>query len=142
MHDPGESDLLIGAGSCRTGSGIEPGVDQILLQNIDEFFSHKHHTGQGLADNAVQGNQDRERDQGPDAAGHRVDSLFLVELLHLLIQLLLIPFVPPLQLLDLRLDTRGAHHAAFTLRHKRSQHQVDHKSKEDNRPAVVSGDVV
>ena len=135
MHDACQFDLKIGI--CPLGNGIPAAVDKKLLQSRNGFVGHEHHSCERLADYAVQRNQNREGDQRPETAGHRVDALFPVKLLHLFVELLLVPCVSGLQFLNFWLEPGCMHGAFFALCHKRGQNQVDRQGKEDQRNAVV-----
>ena len=131
MGKLGQLDFGIGVGTLR--NGVKALFHKEILQCGDKIVRYEHHAGHGHADDAVQGDQNRERDQGPQAAGHGVHALFPVQLLHFGIQLLLVPFVAALQFLDLRLQAGGTHHALLALRHEGGEDQVHREGKEDDR---------
>ena len=99
----GQLDLHIGV--RLRGDRIEALRHKVVLKGGHNVLRGEHHAGDGLADNAVQRNQDGEGNKGPQAAGHGVDAFLAVEVLHLLIQLLGVALVPPLQLLNTGLET-------------------------------------
>jgi hypothetical protein len=83
-----------------------------------------------------------EGDQRPEAAGHGVDMLFLIELAGLLLQLAGVALMPLLQLRDLGLQGAHAHHALFALHLEGHQDQLDDQCEEKHRNAVVADEVV
>lgn len=83
-----------------------------------------------------------EGDQRPQAAGHRVDLGFLIELGDLFLILLLVGGVTLLQLLHAGREHGGAHHAVLAL-HLEGQHDELHEETEEkDRSAVAVADVV
>ena len=132
-----QRDLTVGAGTG--GSLVQAGGGKVLLDCRYHIVGQSHHTGDGLTDDAVERNEDGERDQCPDTSGCRIDLFFPVELGHGLVHLFRVAFVSALDLLDLRLKTAGAHHALFALRHEGSKNKVDHESKQDHGDAVITG---
>ena len=131
--------LYLKVGVGLGGDGVPALSHKVVLQSGDHFLGYEHHAGQGLADNAVERYQDGEGYERPEAAGHGVDPLFPVQLLHLLVQLLGVALVAALQLLDLRREAGRAHHALLALGHERGHEQVDHEGKENDGHAVVAG---
>ena len=134
MDQVGDLDLLIG-GLCLCDIarvGRDP-VGQLR----DGVRAQAHHLRQRLTNNAVERDQDRERDQAPEAAGHRVDLLFPVELGHLFIELLLVSLVSALKLRDPRLKAAGTHHALLALGAERQKDQLDNEREQNERKAVV-----
>ena len=115
---------------------------KVFAQRGDNVGAREHHARDRLADDAVQGDQDREGDQRPQAAGHRVDALLAVELLHLGVELLGVALMLFLQLLDARLQAGGTHHALFALGVERREDQVHDQGKEDDSPAIAAGQVI
>ena len=124
------------------GNYIEPLAHKIVLQGGDKILGHKHHAAQGLADDAVQGDEDGEGNEGPEAAGHGIDALFPVELLHLGVELLGVALVAALQLLDFGLEPGGAHHALLALGHKGGENKVDRQSEENNGHTIAAGQLI
>ena len=110
-----------------------------LLQKLG---GHAHHGGQREADGAVQRDQDGERDQRPQAAGHGVHALFLVELVHLLLIALLVVAEFLFQLLEPGGHAGGAHHALLALELEGQHDELHHERKENDRDAVVACPVV
>ena len=140
MDQVGDLDLLIGGLCLRDIARV--GRDPVG-QLRDGVRAQAHHLRQRLTDNAVERDQDdREGDQRPQAAGHRVDLLFPIELGHLFIELLLVSLVPALKLCDPRLKAAGAHHALLALGHERKQNQVHDDAEEDDRPTVAAGQLI
>ena len=136
----GQLDLHIGIGLGR--DGVPALIHKKVLQGGDHIFRHKHHAGQRLADDAVERDQDGEGNERPDAAGHGVDALFLVQLLHLLIQLLGVALMAALKLLNPGLDESGVHHALLALGHEGGHQQVDQEREDDNGHAVAAGQLI
>ena len=141
MVELGKLNLQIGAGAAAD-LAHEALADKVVLQDLYKLLRHKHHAAQGLADDGVQRDQDGEGNQRPEAAGHGVDALFLVQLLHLGVELLLVALMPLLQLLNLGLEAGGAHHALLALGHEGSHDEVDGQGEKDQCQAVVAGQVV
>lgn len=96
----------------------------------------------GLRMAPIQGNEDGEGQQGPEAAGHGVDPLLLIELGNLLLILLLISRIFLLQLLELGGKAAHVHHAALALHLEGQQHQLDNQGEENNGKAIVSHQIV
>ena len=139
MDRVGNADLVIGAllggdKACILGRPVGELFDALIAQ--------AHHAAERLTDDAVKCDEYGERDQRPQAAGGGACTLLLIKLHDLLLILLLIAPMLFLQLLKLRLDTGGLHHALFALCHERQQDQVDHERKEDNGKAVAVGPVI
>lgn len=85
---------------CLLRDDIPALLDEEVLQGVNDLLRDEHHPRQRTADDAVKCDKDGERDQGPEAAGHGVDALFAVQLLHFGIELLGVALVPLLKLLD------------------------------------------
>ena len=69
---------------------VEPAVGkghrrpvQLSGQGLNLLHGHTHKIGQGLPDDAIQGDQHKHGNQGPQTAPHGVDVLLLIELLDL-----------------------------------------------------------
>ena len=124
------------------GDGVQSRVDKIGLDSVHNVLRDKHHARERLTDDAVKGDEDGERNEGPQTAGHGVGAVLLVELLHLLVELLGVPLVSALDLLDLGLKTGGAHHALLALRHERGQNEVDDESEEYDGHTVIAGQLI
>ena len=77
----------------------------------DETFGDGVAYGDGVANDAVQQEQDGVRDEVPEAPAHGVDVLLLVQLLDLLAVLLLVALVLLLQRLDLGVQAGHLHGA-------------------------------
>ena len=140
VHDVGELDLEIGVRSRR--GGVPALLGEEGLNGFEHAVLDEHHAGEGLTDDGIKRDQEGERDQRPEAAGHRVDALFAVELLHLLIELLLVALVAALQLLQLGLQAGLAHHALLALGLEGREDQVDDEREEQDRRAVVPGQII
>ena len=140
MGKLGQRDLTVGAGTG--GSLVQAGGGKVLLERRYHITGQSHHTGDGLTDNAVERDEDGERNQRPDASGCRIDFFFPVELGHGLVHLLRVAFMSALDLLDLRLKTASAHHALLALRHEGGEDQVDHEREQNHGDAVVAGHLI
>ena len=140
MHDVGELDLEIGVRS--RGSGVPALLGEEGPNGVKHAVRCKHHAGEGLTDDGIKCDQEGKRDQRPEAAGHRVDALFAVKLLHLLIEFLLVALVAALQLLNLGLQAGLAHHALLALGLEGREDQVDDEREEQDRRAVVPRQVI
>ena len=133
--------FLIGAGAAG-GHLVQALAHKVVLQHGHKVLGHEHHAGQRLADDRVQGDQDREGDQRPETAGHGVDALFLIQLLHFGVELLGVALMPPLQFLDLGLEAGGAHHALLALGHEGRHDEVYGQGEKGQCQAVIAGQVV
>ena len=127
---------------CLFRNRIPAALDKEFLQSGNRFAGDEHHPGKRLADYAVQRNQNGEWNQRPEATGHGVNSLFPVKLLHLFVELLLVPCVAGLQFLDSGLEAGRLHGALLAFCHKRSKNQVNRKAEENQCDTVVSGPVI
>ena len=140
VGDLGELYLNIAVGLLR--DDIPALLDEEVLQGVNDLLRDEHHPRQRTADDAVKCDKDGERDQGPEAAGHGVDALFAVQLLHFGIELLGVALVPLLKLLDPGLQARGTHHALLALRHERRHEEVYKKREEHDGEAVAAGKLI
>ena len=68
---------------AHVDAGSGGGLDQAFQRVLGEH----HEVGDGLADDGIQGDQDGEWDQAPEAAAHGIDAFLFVELLHFLLEL-------------------------------------------------------
>ena len=135
-------ELYLRIGVSLGGDSVKSCADKIVLKRGDNALRSEHHTGDGLADDGIQRDENGERNKRPEAAGHGVDALFAVELLHLLIELLGVAFMAALKLLKLGLDTGLAHHALLALGHERGKDKVDDQCEEDDGDAVVASKLI
>ena len=121
---------------------VNAGIRNGLHYGLQHILGEHHEVGDGLADDGIQRDEDGERNKRPEAAGHGVDALFAVELLHLLIELLGVAFMAALKLLKLGLDTGLAHHALLALGHERGKDKVDDQCEEDDGDSVVASKLI
>ena len=135
----GNADLVIGALLRRNKARV---FCCPLCDGGHVVLDYTHHAGKRLADDAVKRDQDGEGYQRPEAAGHGAYALLLIELHDLLLVLLLIAVALFLQLLELGLDTGGAHHALFALGHEGHQNEIDDQSEEDYGNAIAVRPVI
>ena len=129
----------------RVGLGrgdVKPRLDEVVLHRVHDLLRDEHHPRHRLTDDAVERDEDGEGDKGPQTAGHGVRAVFLVQLLHLLIELLGVALMPALELLHLGLEARGAHHAFLALSHEGRQDKVDDKGEEYDGYAVIAGQLI
>ena len=110
-----------------------------LLNNV---IGEHHQMGDGLAHNGIKGQQNRQRQEAPEAAAHGVDTLFCIELLHLLLHLHLIVGVLLLDLLDFAIHPVHAHHALLGFHLEGQHNELQHHGKEDDGHAVRAGQCV
>ncbi len=103
----------------------------------EQLFRHAHDQGDGPYNRAVEGEQYRERKQAPETAAHRAGLFLAVEFSYFLVQLLLVALVLALQLHELGLQARHAHHALLALGHEGQQHDCDDQRKQDYGHAEV-----
>ena len=101
-----------------------------------------HEVDDGFPDDIIQGHQDGQGQEAPQAAGHGIDALFGIELLHLLLHLHLVIGVFLLDLLHLAGHPAHADHALFGLHLEGEQDQLDDQSKQDQRHAIGPGETV
>ena len=81
--------------------------------------------------------EDDHRNEHRQAGAHRVDALFAIQLLELLVELLLIILVFGLKGGRLGLDGRHAHGGAAALEVERHDHQLDQDGEDDDRQRVI-----
>ena len=134
----GNTDLVIGL----VGRNKACILSRPLGDLLNALRAYAHHLLQRLANDTVQCDDDRERKQAPEAAGHGVDALFTVKLGDLLLILFLVIGILFLQRLHLGLETGGAHHALLALCHERQKNEVNYESKEDDGNTVVLSPIV
>ena len=135
MDELGQVDLLIGSGLTLSRGGI-PQRRRQRGDLGDHGLGQAHEVAQGGTDDVVQGDEDGERDEGPQAAGHGVHTLAGVEVGHLLLLLFLVVGIPRLDILDLTLHAIHAQHALLALELEGQQHQLHHQGEQDQRHAV------
>ena len=137
----------IGDGHLRVGvrlggGGVVAELGDDVGQNVNVLLRELHQRNERLTNHRVEDDDDREGNQRPQAAGHRVDLGFLIELGDLFLIFLLIGGVALLQLLHAGRKHGGAHHAVLAL-HLEGQHDELHeKAEEKDRSAVAVADVV
>jgi len=100
------------------------------------------HVGDGLADDVVQGQHDEQRDERPDTAARHRDALFLVQLRHRLLILLLVVAVFDLEGLDERRDAGHFEHALLALDAQGIEHKLDDEREQNERKTVVAGELI
>ena len=108
----------------------------------DHRLGQAHKIPQRHTDDIVQGDQDREGDHGPQAAGHGVDAFLGIQLRHGLLLLLLVIGVAGLDIVELALHTVHAQHALLALELEGQQHQLHHQGKQDQGHAIGPGPAV
>ena len=109
---------------------------------LHHLAGEHHEVGDGLAQDGVQRDQDGQGQEAPETAGHGVDPLFGVELLHFLAQLRLVVGVLLLQLLHPPGHTVHADHALLRFQLEGKHQELDHQREEDDGHAVGTGHVV
>ena len=118
----------------------------MLANDIDNFgglfAAQVHHIDHGLADDLIQGNQNQQRNEGPEAAAGGGDAFFFVELHDLHLIFCFIVAVLGFQSLDPGGHTGHLHHAFLALGADRQQNQFDGDAEEDQGQAVIAGEVV
>ena len=139
MDEVGQIDLLIGVvGGRRRIAQRHRQIGDLG----DDLVGQVHEEPQRGTDDIVQGDQDGERQEGPQAAGHGVDALFGVQVGHLLLLPLLVVGVAGLDILDLALHPVHAQHALLALHLEGQDHQLHHQGEEDQGHAVGTGQAV
>ena len=132
----------LGIGVRLGGGGVVAELRHDVGERRDMLLRELHQRDERLTDHGVEDDDDRERDQRPQTAGHRVDLGFLVELGDLFLIFLLVGGVPLLQLLHAGREHGRAHHAVLAL-HLEGQHDELHKETEkEDRSAVASAEIV
>ena len=121
---------------------VQPGFGHGVHQLLHHILTQHHEVGDGLADDGVQGQQNGEGQQAPQAAGHGVDPLLGVELLHLLGLLGLVVGVFLLDFLKPAGHAAHAHHALLGLHLEGQHNQLDHQGKEDDGHGVGARQVI
>ena len=101
-----------------------------------------HQVGQGLADNGVQGEEDKHGQHAPKAAAHGVDLFPLVELLNLQIVLVPVIAVHFLELLHLAVEHVHLDHGPLGLDGQGEQNDLDQHGEENQGHAVVVKELV
>ena len=135
VDELGQIDLLIG-GRLPAGRGFVAEARGKVGDLADDIRVDVHQKAQRRADDVVQGDEDGEGDERPQAAGHRVHTLARVELCHLLLLALAVVGEAGLDILDLALHPVHAEHALLALELEGQQHELHHEGKEDQRNAV------
>ena len=140
MQHVGDGHLGIGVRLGRGGVVAELGDN--VGQRRDVLLRELHQRDERLTNDRIEDDDDREGDQRPQAAGHRVDLGFLIELGDLFLILLLVGGVALLQLLHAGREHGGAHHAVLAL-HLEGQHDELHKETEEkNCSAIAATEIV
>ena len=139
MDKVGQIDLLIGVVAGGRGIAQRGGQRGDL---IDHLVGQVHEEPQGGTDDIVQGDQDGERQEGPQAAGHGVDAFLGVQVGHFLLLPLLVVGEAGLDILDLALHPVHAQHALLALHLEGQDHQLHHQGEQDQRHAVGTGQAV
>ena len=135
MDELGQIDLVISRG-LTTGAGhISQGHRQ-LGDLGDDLIRQGHEVAQRCADDVVQGDQDGEGQEGPQAPGHGVDALAGIEVRDLLLLLFFVIGVFLLDLLHLAVHAAHAEHTLLALELEGKQHQLDDQGEEDQSDAV------
>ena len=96
--------------------------------------------GDGPVDDLVQGQQEEQGQEGPQAPAHGVDALLLIELCQLLLVFLLIFGVLLLQLRLLAGQASHTDHAALGLHLEGKEYQLQDQTEEDDGHTVGPGD--
>ena len=135
MDELGQIDLVISRG-LTTGAGhISQGHRQ-LGDLSDDLVGQGHEVAQRCADDVVQGDQDGEGQEGPQAPGHGVDTLAGIEVRDLLLLPLLVIGVFLLDLLHLAVHAAHAEHTLLALELEGKQYQLDDQGEEDQSDAI------
>ena len=98
--------------------------------------------GNRLADDGVQGDQNGQGNETPEAAAHGADALFFVELLHLLIHFCLIVGILLLDLLHLAGHAVHPDHALLGLDLEGQHDELDDNGEQNDSQTVGIGQVV
>ena len=143
VDDVGDGDLLIaGAGLDLDAGALDelPGGLHHLQAGL--LAAEVHEVDDGIPDDVVQGHQDGQGQEAPQAAAHGAEALLLIELLHLLLHLHLVVGVLLLDLLHLAGHPAHPHHALLGLHLEGQQDQLDDQGEQDQRHAVGPCQVV
>ena len=110
--------------------------------SIELILGHAQEVGQGLTDDAVQGDQNGQGQEGPEAAAGGLDPFLLIELL----QLNGVAFpVSAVLLLDKLLLVGQAvhgHHALAALQEEGEEDDTDHQGEQQQGNAVAVGHII
>ena len=128
-------DLVVGRSLSRRAGHVAQ-RHRKLSDLGDDLVGQGHEVAQGGADDVVQGDKDGEGQEGPQAAGHGVDTLAGVEVGDLLLLLLLVVGVPLLDLLHLAVHTPHAEHTLLAFQLEGKENQLHHEGEEDQRDTV------
>ena len=102
------------------------GVNADQLGKLGQrFIAEAEHEFERLLHCVVQAEHDRERDELRQTARHRADTMAVIQLLHLLIELDAVIRILFLQLLQFRVERRHLEHALFALDGQRQDDQLD-----------------
>ena len=134
---------VLGHGQLRVGASAAEGlIVQQIVHGLDVVRGHVHEVGQGPADDAVDGHQEGQGQEGPQTAAGGLHALLVIELLELLRVFLPVPGVLLLQdFLFLRQAAHGEH-AFPPLQEEGEQDDTDHQAEEQQRHAVAAGEVI
>ena len=125
MDELGQMDLLVSNG-VTLGSGD---VTQRLCQSTDlgdYRLGQVHEVAQRGTDDVVQCDQDRQGQEGPQAATHGIDALTGIQIGHLLLLTLFVVGKAGLDILDLALHAVHTHHALLALELEGQDDQLHH----------------
>ena len=143
VDDVGNGDLLIaGAGHDLNAGAFNQASGRIHHCQTGVLAAEVHEVDNGLPDDIVQGHQDGQGQEAPQAAAHGIEALFLIELLHLLLHLQLIVGILFLDLLHLAGHPAHPQHALLGLDLEGQQDQLDDQREQDQRHAVGPRQVV
>ena len=137
VDEIGDLNLRIGGGAAGFGGDIARVLRDPVGEARDRVGAEHHHLAQRLTDDGIEREQERERDQRPETAGHGADALFLIELHRLLLQTLLVLGVLLLQSLHFRVESGGAHHALLALGHEGEENDVHQDAEENDGNAII-----
>ena len=139
MDELGQIDLFIGLAAVGHGEAQASGQSGDLG---DHRLGQAHEVPHGHADDVVQGDQDGEGNEEPQAAGHGVDAFLGIQLRHGLLLLLLVVGIAGLDVVELALHAVHAQHALLALELEGQQHQLHHQGKQDQGHAIGPGPAV
>ena len=137
MDELGQIDLVIGVVAGLIAQRTCQRADL-----LDDGGGQAHEVPQGGTDDGVQGDQDGEGNEGPQAAGHGVHALTGVQVRHLLLLALPIVGEAGLDILHLALHPVHPEHTLLALELEGQDHQLHHQSEEDQSQTVGPGETV
>ena len=125
-----------------TGFRIQGGGLNAFHNSLGYALGLVEHILDGLTDNGVQGNQNQQRQQAPQAATAQRNTGFLVKNLDSGILLYLVIGILSLNCLNLRGQAGHLHGALLALGGSRVQNELNQNGEQNQRHTIVGGQLI